>query len=393
MPPETEIPAAAGLAAAIEEITGPTASQEPDNDFPGLDQFDELVNENETPTPTPEDAPDPNKIEIPGSEDDDDEFSDTPPGKGSEKSKTTWKELKGKATEYKTKWQESEKRITEEVSKKDSELNELREKVAKLPELEQKAAIVEEAERKLAVFNVEQSNEFKTAILDPLEAIGKNAELIAKANEIKVNDLDDALTETDPAKRRELLRAVMADMDDVDKQEVLQMARDTQALLSKQAEMRAKAFEARKELEAVTKENETKAQAAARKSFETATENSISELRKRVPFVELAEGETADAVFASILEKAKATNFDGATMGTKAFAAAAGVLLPRVTKQLVASQAKIKALEARIAADNTALPSVTGAPAGGASDDDDGDDFMGVMNKALGVRSSKIELV
>jgi len=342
----------ANLAASSPEpvAEGPNAFLE---NFAELPSADEPAKPDDTPTPT-ETKPD--------ADTDTDGFPDEPPNKSSESAGNVWKGLKTELKKTKADLRAERDTKAQELAARDTELNELREKTSKLPDLEQKAAFVEEAERKIAILDVKQSREYKQAIEAPLDAIDAAAEIIAKANEVKLTDLQDAIMEADPVKRRELLRTVVADMDDVDKAEVIQMAKDTQIILAREREMSSRAFEARKELEAITKENETKAQEAARKTFETATENSVAELRKRVPFAELTAGETADGVFGNVLTKAKAVNLDTATPAVKAFAAAAGILLPRVVAQYVAAQAEIKTLKARIAGENADLPRVSGDP-------------------------------
>jgi len=345
--------------------------------------------ESEQQSDTPQDTSDDGS----SSDSDIDSFPDNPPGKGSQASKDGWSKLKATAKEFKTKYESAEKTRSEELAARDAELEFLRKQVADLPELSERARIADEAERELAISRVEGTREYKETIEAPLIAIEDAAEAISKANGIKFDDILDALTERDTVKRRELLEALMVDLRDTDKFDIIQMSRDTQQILTQRDQIRSRAAEARKELEEIARANETKAQKKSREEFESATAHAVSELRKRVPFMPLAEGETEDSMFAAILTKAKESNLDTANSATKAFAATAGVLLPRVTKQLIQAQAEIKKLQTRIQEGNATRPQV-GAQQSSAGfiDDDDDDDFTDVTGKFLGVKTGGYKL-
>ena len=379
-----DTPAALGLAAAVKEFDTPVNADQQDTPFA------DFLKEFDAPTPAAETTPPATEkptITPPTSEtppvEGEDEFGDTPPGKGSEAAKKGWTELKKTRDILRT---ERDEKIAE-LKARDTELEDLRKKVAELPELSERAKFAEEAERELAVARVEGTREYKASIEKPLIAIEASAKEIAEANDLKVDDLLDVLSERDPAKRREALRNVLAVMDDVDKPTFNQMVLDTQHLLNKRDEIRENAFNARKELEERTRQDETKAQEKNRKAYESAVDHSFSELKKRIPFVALEDGETADGVFDSALTKTRTIDFDKAPAETKAFAAAAGVLLPRITKQNVYLQEKVKQLEARIAEGNAGRPSVNGAGTQApVIRPPTSDDFMTGISKTLGVR-------
>ena len=323
---------------------------------------------------------------------DPDNFPDMPPGKGSQASKDGWNKLKATAKDFKTKFETAEKTRAEELAARDAELETLRKQVANLPELSERAKLADEAEKELAISRVEGTREYKETIEAPLIAIEDAAEAIAKANNVNFDDILDALTERDVTKRRELLEDLMTGLRDTDKFDIIQMAKDTQQILTKRDNIRSRAAEARKELEAITQANETKAQKKAREDFESATAHSVSELRKRVPFIAINEGETADSVFNAILAKAKESNLDTANAATKAFSATAGVLLPRVTLQLIHVQEENRKLQARIQASNASSPKVGSTQQTSGFQEDDDDDFTDVTGKFLGVKTGGYQL-
>ncbi len=352
-----------------------------------LDDFNKEVAP-EPEKPAESDTP-PATEEEPLAVEEDDIDAIKPPEKASSAAKESFQKIKDSAKSYKQKFEAAEKLRSEELAARDTELAELRAKVAELPELSERAKFAEEAEKELAIARVEGTREYKATILAPIQAIEDAAIAIAKANEVNPDDVLDAITEPDPTKRRELLKAVVAGLDEIDKQEVIRMAGDTQVLLQKREAIRANAAEARKEQEELTRQNETKAQKKAREAFEAEAANTVGELKKRLPFLALADGETPDGVFDGILAKARSTDLDSAPVANKAFAVAAALALPRMAKQFLKLQEENKTLRTRIAESNTSRATVsdTSAPA-----KTDGDDFfgnLGIADPAAGISRLK----
>lgn len=329
------------------ETPEPKISDSPADGF--LKTFNEDVAAPAEEAPTTEtEVPETPVEEAPAVEKDDIDAIETP-ANASKKAADDFNKIKDTAKGYKAKLEAAEKLIEAERTAKDAELAELRQKVAELPELSERAKFADDAEKELAIARVEGTKEYRQTIIEPLQAIEAAAEVIAKANEVSAEALIDAISEPDLAKRRELLSEIISGLNDIDKQEILGMSRDVQALLTKQTQIRERAGEAKKELEERTQAETTKAQQKARQEFESATNHTVESFKKSIPFIELAEGETLEGVFASIGTKAKAIDFDSAPVGNKAFAAAAAIALPRVTKQAIMLSNKVKTLEARIA--------------------------------------------
>jgi hypothetical protein len=294
---------------------------------------------------TPEDEPEPEKAEP----------EDAPPDL-SEAGKADWKALKASKGELKTKFEATEK-AREALA---TEVEELRKGTADLVELRKQKEDFDEAQKELAISRVEGRKDYKEAVVEPLKAIEDQIVIIAKSSDVTVAALDDAIGEPDPVKRRALLKEVTEDMDNVDQAEVFQMAKDAQAILTKRDEIRSKAQEAAKE----SKENAAaKEEADTRKTkdeYERASDHVVSELRKRIPFESLAEGETEDGVYAAALEQVKSSDFDGAPVDRKALYVATTILMPRLTKQLVEAQKEIKKLKGRVDKKRSASPRIGG---------------------------------
>ena len=395
MPPDTDNPVA-NLAASLAEFDNPSGTPPEPSIFDGTLDIPLMDPEKPQPAEPVKQEPDPAKQEPepaatePGPvTDPDDDFPDEPPAPG-DKSKKGWKEVKGELKKTRAELREERDKAAAELKARDEEIARLREQVVKLPDYEERAKYAEEAERELAIARFEGTREYKETVKAPMEAIEAAAETLAKANDVKVDDMLDALAQRDPVKRREMLKDIISGMDVVDQQEVLQMAKDTQQLLAKHDAMRARAVEARKEAEELAGKRSAEEKARAARELGESIKHTVAELRKRVPFVETAAGETADAVFEAVLKDAGATDFDNMNLSTKAYSAVAGVLLKRATKQLVHLVNENKALKARIEEANSAMPSV-GAGGTATPPSDDGD-LLASTGRFLGLDVSRPKL-
>lgn len=294
-----------------------------------------------------------------------------------------WKIVKNDLKKTREELRQERDRAATEIQKRDEELTRLREQTARVAELEEKAKFVDDAERELAISRVEGTREYKETIITPLKAIEEQAELIAKSSDVDVDRLIDAMTHPDPVKRRELLKEVTAGIDEMDKLDIKRMSDDAVALLQKRDQIRERAAEAQREQETVAKTRTEAEIQKARAAYKAQAENAVGELKKRVPFIPIVEGEDAEAVFGDIVKKASEIDFDSANPSTKAFAAAAGLVLPRVLKQLNKVMEENKSLSAKVAAGNTVRPSMGGgdpAPAQQSSGD-----FLGGIYGSLGL--------
>lgn len=283
------------------------------------------------------------------------------PANSSQATKDHWAKLKEEKRSYKDKSIAAEKVIEVERAEKAALAEKIaayETQVADLAETKENAAKWADAEKELAIARVEGSEQFKKAVTEPLKAIFTKAEAMAEANEIAKEDLFNAIREGNEAKQRAMLKEILPTLDEVDRLKFARMVEDAADCYNREDEIRANALTAKKELEERQAAEGTKAQQAAKKEFSDAVSHSAEELRKRLPFVELEEGETADAVYAAMVEKAKAVDFDGATAATKAFSALSGIALVRAGKQLQAQDAKIKLLQARIADGAAAEPNI-----------------------------------
>mgnify|MGYP001018674862 FL=1 len=301
---------------------------------------------------------------------------DIPPNLN-DKRKAEWRELRASRDEARIARQKAERLLAE------------RDK-----ELQEKAKFVEEAEKELAISRVEGTREFKETVDQPLKAIEKAMSTIAKDAGVSVEKLYDALEEPDFEKRRAALKEVTADMDDMDRQEVYSAAKETQILLSRRAEIFAKATEAAKEAKAVQEARAAKEAERAKAEFNTAVEKAVGMFgEKKVLSALVGEGETVEQVAESVLAKVKQSGYDGASVGTKAYAAAAGVILPKVVSKLNTALAEAQTLRERVAELSKQGASVsTGEPKSGDSGDDTGEPFEDLA-RDMGSPGASVDVV
>ncbi len=372
---------AAGLADAIlgADTTAPEVIN-PEGDFMARFSAVPEIKDDPEPEVKPGDAPEPEVKDDPApepekKENEEEEPSDEPPADAKDRSK--WTELKrwgkGHKEELLKERETNIGKLAEKdkaIEERDRQIEELRSKAtdyeSKVPEIEelrQKAARVDEIEKELSIHRVESSQEYKRTITDPLNAISSRLETIAKENDVDVNALFDAVAETDPAKQRTLLKEVLATLDDVDKPMVVRAAEDTRGILSKSAQMREDAANARKELEERQTAESAKAKEAGRKEFKSAVEKTMEGIKARIPHVELVKGETPEGVFAAMAKEAAEIDFDSMTVEGKALAAGSGLALVRALKVIGHLQTENKTLRARTASDKETNPAIKDAPA------------------------------
>lgn len=347
-PVEKETPSKAEEAAPVEEEEAPA-----DDDF----DFEDALSEEKPTEETPEEAPEEMPKDL------------------SKKGQADWKALHAAKQEVRNEL----KATKAEKDALAAELAELRKQVAELPDLREKVKFVDEAEKELAVTRVEATREYKETVTAPLSAIEAQALLIAKDNDISTDKLFDAMAEPDPAKRRALLKAVTEDMDAADSADIFQMAKDTQALLARRAAIHDKAAEAAKELQSSEKARTEAEAAKQKKEFSEAAANVVEQLKARVPFMELTEGETAEDMFGQVATKLASTDFSALDTHTKALAVASRLMIPRLLKQHAALSKEVETLKNRLTRKNSSRPSVGSNAVG----DDRGDDFGGDIEAAV----------
>ena len=209
---------------------------------------------------------------------------------------------------------------------------------------------------------------------------------IAKANEIGHDALLDIIAEREFDKQQEMMDEILPSLKPSAQIALARMVEDAREIFDRKERIETDYAAAAKELAERQEKESFKVKETSRKEFTTAVEHAAAELKKRFPFVSLAEGETADGVFANMLKDAKETDFDAAPAGTKAAAALSTLALVRATKQMQKMDAELKTLRARVAESNSSSPALGDGPARPAATDEG--DLVGRVESYLNLQRS-----
>jgi len=344
--------------AILDTPTVPVA-ESPSGDL--MDDFvSSLTTEEAAPAPAPEtttpEAPAPETPGTPAEVEPEETVPEVP------KNRKDWDTLRGSRDRWKTTAEETKSVIAakeQTVAELTKKVEELQAKAARLPEMEEKLQVFDEYEKELSVTRLEATQEYKNAILKPLQAIGETAETLARANESDSEEILEVMREADPTKQRAMFKEATAGWDEVDKSELWIAVKDARVLLDKQETMRTHASAASKEQAEMALRREEATKAEYRKAFESSLKEVSTQLREKTPFIPLIEGETADDRYALLEQRVSEVDFDSQTPRGKAFAAAAAILHPKMVQTVQKLQAEVDALKARVSASNAGKPSVS----------------------------------
>jgi hypothetical protein len=315
------------------------------------------------PEPAKEDV----KRDEPGEKIEESTENDLPKGsKATPEAISTWKDMKAELKQLREERDSLKNTLPEKdktVQEKMLEIEEMRKKIAefegkdisayerRISEMESKLG---EHEQFRSIHDVQNSTAYYEAILQPAAAIGQALEVLAGANDVDAKTLQSVLEINDPIEQRKKLREVTEGWHPTDAAELMEHARNTQALLRHSSEMLENADRAKQELSFMEQEKARKAKEDEDKQFSSATDAANKLLQEKIPFLK-DNKELLEAVSKAEIRK------DPASM---AVAARASVILPHLLRQLDERNAKISELEtslkSRIAA--SPRPSSTSTP-------------------------------
>ncbi len=267
-----------------------------------------------------------------------------------------WGELRGELKTYQTRAQELESKIAEYEAKL-ADTN----KLSVTPELENKVKTYEqkvaEYERELSIARVEATTEYKQAVTEPSAEIFEAVSAIAGAYQIDEEQLANALIEGDVKKQNAMLSELLDGVSERDRARVYRLADDMGMVISKDREIREKASTAWEEVQAREQAAKESAERQRLLSFKTETENVFDLFGEK-------KINSLGFDLNSLKEQALKVDLDRVDAKTKAYAAAAGTMLPEAIKAITSRDSRIRELEATIARMTRSTP---GADAGAAS--------------------------
>lgn len=285
--------------------------------------------------------------------------NDLPKGsKATPEAIATWKDMKAELKQLREERDSLKNTLPEKdktVQEKMLEIEEMRKKIAefegkdisgyekKISEYESKLG---EHEKFRSIHDVQNSTAYQETILQPAAAIGQALEVLAGANDVDAKTLQSVLEISDPIEQRKKLREVTEGWHPTDAAELMDHARNTQALLKKSSEMLENADKAKQELSFMEQEKARKAKEDEDKQYSSATEAANKLLQEKIPFLK-DNKELLEAVQKAEIKK------DPASM---AVAARASVILPHLLRQLDERNAKIAELETSLKSRIAASP-------------------------------------
>jgi hypothetical protein len=285
--------------------------------------------------------------------------NDLPKGsKATPEAISTWKDMKAELKQLREERDSLKSTLPEKdktVQEKMLEIEQMKAKIAefegkdisgyerKISEMESKLG---EHEKFRSIHDVQNSSAYQEAILEPAAAIGQALDVLAGANDVDTKTLQDVLEISDPIEQRKKLREVTEGWHPSDAAELMEHARNTQALLKKSSEMLENADKAKQELSFMEQEKARKAKEDEEKQFTSATEAANKLIQEKIPFLKDNKG-LLEAVQKAEIKK------DPASM---AVAARASVILPHLLRQLDERNAKIAELETSLKSRIAASP-------------------------------------
>lgn len=304
-------------------------------------------------------------IDAPVAEEEESATPETPDGRAFKTLRTELKATKAEKLALEAKARELETKLAE--------------RDATSPDVAELKARLEEYEKTISVTKLEMSPAYKAAVEEPYKQIVAKADEIAAKYEIDKFELTEALGIPDRKERVKALDNLLTGVDNLDKLDVLELAREVEKVAAKDKELRANADAALAELEAEqarAKEQEIAARVAERK---TAVEQVIPHMASKLPTFK-------DAIL-GLKDSIADTDFSSLPATKLAYHVAAGELLPTILKDRLRLQKDLESALDEIRALREAAP---GSGAGGQGGGDrgvaaeDADGFAARLAKRMG---------
>ena len=337
-------------------------------------------------------APEAAKVDEPAAVDPiDAKYSEKPPGKVTEAATKAWG---GMRTELKAKTKEADE-LKAQNAERDAKIAELE---AKLTEFSTKQAVPKEEWEKVQkehrdlntvvkLTNLEQSPEYKQAILEPLEQVKKGVESLATKHGLDSKKLFAALSEADADTKANALSELMDGMNMLDQSKVVKMSEALEAIDQRKAALRS---DVDKSIEQI-KQNRTKAQEMSAAQVKQAKEAGVKAARanyeKSLWLLQKREGDDWREWNASIdqthdvVRRMSEAKMDPDQFGAMLYSA---TLLPKAIETVRQAHARVQELETALSKYQKVTP---GAGSGGAAGGDApvvSDPNLGFVDSVLG---------
>lgn len=323
-PPSTEMDWMASLDKALTNIQNPQSETGSEDSVSGESVESESESESES-------EPD---SEL-GSTPDSDDAEDQEVSKSMTRSAgAKFKELKSELKDWKAKYAELEK-VLEEAGSKPPE------------DYEQLKAKLEEYEQELSVTRVEATEQFKQAVVQPLNNVLTAAYSLADKYGVEEKVLQEALAEPNLDKQSEMLQDLASGFSERDRLGLYRMADDVALLLQRKEEIKANAKSA---YSTMTEQQTKQAQESRTKALDTVF-NTFSE---KIPLFKNKE------IASKVKAVATSTDLLSSKPDVQAYATYAGAVLPHLVREYQSQATKIAELEKTISSFRKTVPKAGG---------------------------------
>ena len=215
---------------------------------------------------------------------------------------------------------------------------------------------VQEYENAQMLTNLEQTDAFKEAVMQPLESLFSQVEKLAEAHSVDYESLVDAMTIEDATRQEEVVAELMATASDRDKAVFYRLAAEIDPILQRRDNLRGNAEEALNEANLVAEERNKIELAEKAAQRVDVTKNVTQRIKDKVPFLSGFEGLDLDTI------QKEAADVDPTVVHSVDFAyqAVAARLLPSMVKEYASSQKLIEELTKQLASYEDAEPKLSG---------------------------------
>ena len=337
----------------------------------------EMEMEMETETETETDLVEADEPEPEASDDPIENLTDDIGDEWTPKAANRFKELK---TELKTNRSELEQ-LRQQSKEYESKIQELT-GLTESKDMDQMQEKLAQYEQEKALTNLEQTQAYKQAVSQPLEALVEQADQIADKYEVDSDALIDVLSLDDPKEQEEQLAELLPNASDRDKAKVYRIMEDIDPILQRRAKLYENADAALAEAKQLEEQQNAATAADNAQMRQSITKNVVERVQEKLPFLKGIEG----LDMSTIQQKASETDPSVMHPVDHAYNAVSAQVFPTVVRQYLEMRKEVESLTDRLAEYEDAEPAMSGqtkAPSrAGVSDNAS---FEERVNAALGV--------
>jgi predicted ribosome quality control (RQC) complex YloA/Tae2 family protein len=267
------------------------------------------------------------------------------------KAANRFKELK---TELKTNRSELEQ-LRQQSKEYESKIQELT-GLTESKDMDQMQEKLAQYEQEKALTNLEQTQAYKQAVSQPLEALVEQADQIADKYEVDSDALIDVLSLDDPKEQEEQLAELLPNASDRDKAKVYRIMEDIDPILQRRAKLYENADAALAEAKQLEEQQNAATAADNAQLRQNITKNVVERVQEKLPFLKGIEG----LDMSTIQQKASETDPSVMHPVDHAYNAVSAQVFPTVVRQYLEMRKEVESLTDRLAEYEDAEPAMSG---------------------------------